>query len=183
MESARVHDANRKSGVTAGETAHPHRLIVSWRTAIEAAARRADIATNGPYSREDTVHLRRVGTLKVLAAAHPVRHKWLLRRLLLFDKATARGDEPAVQRHGAQMVACWDAVAAAEARGGLQRRTAPPEAAARREPSSQEGEFIVRDRHVELSAGRIRTDVLDSSTQLTDEALQPPFSLSVQCDD
>jgi hypothetical protein len=45
---------------------HPVRLIVSWRAAIEAAARRADIAIGGPYLRDDTVHYRRVATLRQL---------------------------------------------------------------------------------------------------------------------
>jgi hypothetical protein len=85
--------------------------------------------------------------------------------------ATARGDEPAIQRHGTQMVACWEAVTAAAVRDGLQRRAAPPEAAARRESCSQEGELVIRDCHIELSAGRIRAYVLDRSAQFMDEAL------------
>ena len=90
---------------------HPHHLIVSWRASIEAAARRADIAVRGSYTRDDTVHHRRVGTLKQLAHTSPVQHRWLLRRLALFDKATARGIEPDICRHGPEMVACWEAVA------------------------------------------------------------------------
>ena len=92
---------------------HPYRLIVAWRSAIEQAARRADIAIAGPYTPDNIVHLRRVGTLKQLANRSPVRHKWLLRRLALFDKATCRGDEAKIQQHGTQMVAIWEAVARA----------------------------------------------------------------------
>jgi len=57
---------------------HPHRLIVTWRTSIEAAARRADVAVGGPYTRDDTVHHRRVGTLKQLAHANPIQYQRLL---------------------------------------------------------------------------------------------------------
>jgi hypothetical protein len=45
---------------------HPGKLIVSWRAAIEAATRKADIALVGPYLRDDTVHYRRVATLRQL---------------------------------------------------------------------------------------------------------------------
>ncbi len=89
---------------------HPDRLIRTWRDAIEAAARRADIAIGGPYLRDDTVHHRRVHTLKQLAGTSPVQHRWLLRRLALFDKATARGNEADICRHGTQMVAIWGTV-------------------------------------------------------------------------
>ena len=95
---------------------HPDRLIVSWRASIETAARRADIAAAGPYSQEDTVHHRRVGTLTRLARTSPTQHRWLLRRLLLFDKAAARGNTSDIHRHGTQIVACWEASAAALAR-------------------------------------------------------------------
>jgi hypothetical protein len=70
---------------------HLVRLIVSWRAAIEAAARRADIAIGGPYLRDDTVHHRRVATLRQLRRMSEVRHRWLLRRLLLFDKGPRLG--------------------------------------------------------------------------------------------
>jgi hypothetical protein len=34
----------------------------------------------------------------------------LLRRLALFDKATARGAEADIHRHGTQMMAIWEAI-------------------------------------------------------------------------
>ena len=136
----------------------------------------------GPYTRDDTVHLRRVRTLKQLARTSPTQHKWLLRRLLLFDKATVRGDERSIQHHGKQLAAIWEAVALAAVKGRLQTRLAPPEAAARREPCSQQGELVVRDHHVKLGAGRIGGDMLDLRTRLADEPVQPPCSLSVQSD-
>jgi hypothetical protein len=171
---------SRKSEV---EKHRPDRLVRVWRNAVETAARRADIAVGGPYTPDNTVHLRRVYTLKQLALANPVQHKWLLRRLLLFDKATCRCDEHAIQRHGTQMVAIWEAVARGAAKGSLQQsRLTPAEAAARREPCSQQGELVVRDQHVKLGAGRIRGDMLDLRTRLADELVEPPCSLSVQRD-
>jgi len=174
----------RKKSEGGSAVNHPIRLIVSWRASIEQAARRADIAIAGPYTPDNTVHLRRVHTLNQLAHHSPTQHRWLLRRLLLFDKAAARGNEPDIQRHGTQMVACWEAVARAAAKGSLQQsRLTPAEAAARREPCSQQGQLVVRDRHVELGAGRIRGDALDLRARLAEELVQSPCGLSVQSDD
>jgi hypothetical protein len=110
MESARVRNANWKSGVTAGEPAHPHRLIVAWRAAIEAAARKADIAIGGPYRRTDTVHDRRVSTLSVLRCAREDVYERYLVALELFDRAAARGDAESIQTAGTALVTLWTAV-------------------------------------------------------------------------
>jgi hypothetical protein len=91
---------------------HPDRLIVTWRTAIEAAARRADIAAAGPYSRDDTVHMRRVGTLKRLAQVSPELHRNFLVVLDLFDRATARGNAAVIQQAGERLVKAWELAAA-----------------------------------------------------------------------
>jgi len=70
---------------------HSERPIRAWRAAIEAAARRGRHPP-GPTCANDTVRMRRVATLKLSAHASPVQHWSLLRRLRLFDKATARGN-------------------------------------------------------------------------------------------
>jgi hypothetical protein len=90
---------------------NPVRLIVSWRAAIEAAARRADIAIGGPYARDDTVHHRRVSTLRRLRDRDQDYYERLLLALQMFDRATARGDEKAIQTLGTALVTIWDAAA------------------------------------------------------------------------
>ena len=68
---------------------------------------------HGPYEREDTVHTRRVRSLKQLAQTNPEHHRNILAVLDLFDRATARGNAVDVQQYGAALVACWEAAAAA----------------------------------------------------------------------
>jgi len=61
----------------------------------------ADIAAAGPCTREPPSRLR----AQAACAHQPHPTKWLLRRLLLFDKATAAGNDLDIQRHSTQLVA------------------------------------------------------------------------------
>lgn len=90
---------------------HPTKLIVTWRAAIEAAARRADVSLGGNYKDGEELHLRRVNTLKVLSAQFSALHKHYLIELDNFDRATIRGDVERIKHHGEQLVATWDAAA------------------------------------------------------------------------